>query len=103
MEEVKWDILFCIYCNGFDFRLLYFSFNEKCQLGKPSLFKKKKDFLCVENFSTEILFMGKISTNSVKNTEVQIARGDLGKTILTLQLKQARIFAVKGYFKPVHT
>ena len=26
-------------------------------------------------------------------------RGDLGKTILTLQLKQARIFAVKGNFQ----
>ena len=59
MEEVKWDILFCIYCNGFDFRLLYFSFNEKCQLGKPSLFKKRRIFYALKIFPQKSFLWGK--------------------------------------------
>ena len=81
------------------FRLLYLI----CQLGKPSLFQKRRIFLCVQNFSHKSFLGGKFQLIQLKNTELQIARGDLGKTILTLQLKQARIFAVKGNFKPVHT
>ena len=35
------------------------------------------------------------------NSCISYFRGDLGKTILTLQLKQARIFAVKGNFQQI--